>query len=1031
MAVKINNKSDFKINEWSESIALEVPFEFIYYIPLNKEKYVASYDGHSYINCVRLDDGSLDVMFNNHGLGIGRLKVVRKYFVDDLSFADGVFDVISDDQTDVFLTSGKTFDTYVKTLVVPPYLKGDKGDPMTWNTMTDEEREELVKEVAEAIDPEMVMTENEKSRQAAEQSRQTAEQQRSATFNTLKGEMQSSITAGNAAAGNAQKVVDEYDTKVAEQDSKLSELASEVDDFKDTITDQVNNYRPIEINGNVTNAADEEDLTSENGLLKLKNRNNLNGMGYIILRNDKTFAEQLTQENTIYEIRYDYELNKSSVTIPNDCVLKFNGGSVIGGEIILTDTRIEGDVKFVDTNVKGNINNREIYAEWFDVSNGIYNTDVLRMVFSLFESEKHYTLYLGSRHYIIRSLNVTNTSKVLIVGENTTIEVDPDINRDNWEQCTSFKNFEKIEFSNITFTAPNLPSKGSDEANAKYSSLVLYFEGCDCVSVHDCRFINMPYISPIRWNNAQDVYIYRNIFKDYDTGICSIINQEYRPYSVYIQENKFEGTYNVSEPINITDNINQFNCWIENNYIANKRSASGIAVEGGNVETNVFINNNIINNVKTGILLGGNLTAQCSNNKINGTENTAECVSLKDSVKAIFKSDIIQSPKDMFSSKDNDSYTFDCIFDSCVINCGGSMIVRSKNSKMTLLKNRIEKTFNVAAPLNLTIVGNSVKVGELISVLVNHQNTVLDIRNNDNRVVTNSYGANFELVDKSSTIDLGVNTVSQWKSFYTTQYLEVTTGYNGECKNFKGAEVELYIKYNGARPRRGIVRWDGFIVGSDYNRIVNPGDTVRLRVKCLFDSYYQVIEEDIITPTLYVRLKDNTKHTTEDLFKGLVNKEDVVGVEVVDGQYHYLMALYKYTGKWCDNLISELVVQNESDAINDFDVNGKNQIMQNLANNGVDLPAYIACRDYKAYDEDTYSWKHPTLGYIIHFAKYWGMYNAISRFMTGSNILTPLYMSSPTMSIYGKMLTLESGNMEIIQLSASSSANTVIPISLL
>lgn len=233
MVVKINNKSDFKINEWSESIALEVPFEFIYYIPLNKEKYVASYDGHSYINCVRLADGSLDVIFNNHGLGIGRLKVVRKYFVDDLSFADGVFDVISDDQTDVFLTSGKTFDTYVKTLVVPPYLKGDKGDPMTWETMTEKERGELVKDIAEAIDPEMVMTENEKLRQEAEQGRQTAEQQRSTTFNTLKGEMQSAITAGNAAAGNAQKVVDEYDEKVSEQDSKLSELGSYVEWVKD------------------------------------------------------------------------------------------------------------------------------------------------------------------------------------------------------------------------------------------------------------------------------------------------------------------------------------------------------------------------------------------------------------------------------------------------------------------------------------------------------------------------------------------------------------------------------------------------------------------------------------------------------------------------------------------------------------------------------------------------------------------------------------------------------------------------------
>ena len=242
--IKINYKSDFKINESSETVAMEVPFVFSYYVFDNK-KYVVSFDGHSYVNCERKEDGSLDVIFNQPNFGIGRLKVERKYAVDDKAFADGVFDVVTVDKTDVFITSGQTFETYVKTLVVPPYIKGDKGDPMTWETMTEKERGELVKDIAEAIDPEMVMTENEKSRQEAEQSRQTAEQQRSTTFNTLKGEMQSAITAGNAAAGNAQKVVDEYDTKVAEQDSKLSELGSKSDEFNPNIFFYSNNKRVI------------------------------------------------------------------------------------------------------------------------------------------------------------------------------------------------------------------------------------------------------------------------------------------------------------------------------------------------------------------------------------------------------------------------------------------------------------------------------------------------------------------------------------------------------------------------------------------------------------------------------------------------------------------------------------------------------------------------------------------------------------------------------------------------------------------
>lgn len=113
-----------------------------------------------------------------------------------------------------------------------------------------------------------------------------------------------------------------------------------VSDFEDTIRDQVNNYKPIVIEGNVTNAADEEDITSENGLLKLKNRSALNGMGYVILRKGKTFAEQVTKANTIYEIRYDFDLNSVEIAIPENCVLKFNGGSLSNGTIVLQNTKI-------------------------------------------------------------------------------------------------------------------------------------------------------------------------------------------------------------------------------------------------------------------------------------------------------------------------------------------------------------------------------------------------------------------------------------------------------------------------------------------------------------------------------------------------------------------------------------------------------------------------------------------------------------------------------------------------------------------
>lgn len=100
----------------------------------------------------------------------------------------------------------------------------------------------------------------------------------------------------------------------------------------------------IIVNGNVTNMPDNEDLTTEiiggNSVLRFKNRGNDEPMGYFILRKNKTIAEQITQINTIYEIRYDFDLNGARLVIPNNCILKFTGGKLSNGQIIGQNTAI-------------------------------------------------------------------------------------------------------------------------------------------------------------------------------------------------------------------------------------------------------------------------------------------------------------------------------------------------------------------------------------------------------------------------------------------------------------------------------------------------------------------------------------------------------------------------------------------------------------------------------------------------------------------------------------------------------------------
>ena len=96
------------------------------------------------------------------------------------------------------------------------------------------------------------------------------------------------------------------------------------------------------------NDADEEDITrNTDGKLQFKNRAYGDGMGYVILRKDKTFAEQVAQANTIYEIRYDFDINGEEVDIPANCVLKFNGGKVENGTIVGNNTGVDAQITHI------------------------------------------------------------------------------------------------------------------------------------------------------------------------------------------------------------------------------------------------------------------------------------------------------------------------------------------------------------------------------------------------------------------------------------------------------------------------------------------------------------------------------------------------------------------------------------------------------------------------------------------------------------------------------------------------------------
>lgn len=123
-------------------------------------------------------------------------------------------------------------------------------------------------------------------------------------------------------------------------------------------------------NGTINNAADEEDITVRDNVLSFKDRTyteGINEMGYVILRKNKTFAEQVTKENTIYEIRYDFDLNSATITIPQGCVLKFEGGKLSNGIVNGNNFYIDSPLKKIFDRVifTGNCIKNIYELDWF------------------------------------------------------------------------------------------------------------------------------------------------------------------------------------------------------------------------------------------------------------------------------------------------------------------------------------------------------------------------------------------------------------------------------------------------------------------------------------------------------------------------------------------------------------------------------------------------------------------------------------------------------------------------------------------
>lgn len=126
-----------------------------------------------------------------------------------------------------------------------------------------------------------------------------------------------------------------------------------------------------------------EDLTVQENILKFKDRdyepNIYSGKGYKILRikneNCNTgnclIQADIMDDNTVYEVRYDFDLQGETIIMPKSSVLQFKGGSIKNGTIQGDNTLIAGfnTGKFTDVILTGTFLLDAQYIVWEQIDN--------------------------------------------------------------------------------------------------------------------------------------------------------------------------------------------------------------------------------------------------------------------------------------------------------------------------------------------------------------------------------------------------------------------------------------------------------------------------------------------------------------------------------------------------------------------------------------------------------------------------------------------------------------------------------------
>lgn len=363
---------------------------------------------------------------------------------------------------------------------------------------------------------------------------------------------------------------------------------------------------------------------------------------YVVLSANKSFASQCINENTIYEIKYDYNLNGATVRIPKGCVLRLNGGSINNGRLFLmSDVKIIGSGERLNRLIIGienkNVNNVLIEGiELFGYKNGAKEKSQIITGICVYPggSVNNITISNCQIHDFNAGIYISGTNvniKDNILYNNGHKETITGIHDSELDICAGYSS-TNVYTCNFSITGNRCLSKYvhrnidcgellSEDNILISNNFCVCMDGKDKESAKDhrkaqCILVGYTGVS----EKDKGVIISNNICKDCSWG------------AIYVRAN------NTSETVG----RNGYVAMITGNYIENVRKTEGSMFGAGiacAVREGSIISNNIIKNCTQGINIGhiynhgyvkvfGNMIDNCDFGIIN--ESVAKKVDITD-----------------------------------------------------------------------------------------------------------------------------------------------------------------------------------------------------------------------------------------------------------------------------------------------------------------------------------------------------------------------------------------------------------------